>query len=62
MLPQRAGVKPMRSLASRWPSSNSSGGLARDADRALITDAKLMILVPTLRLRTPQLVAPLDRG
>jgi 8-oxo-dGTP pyrophosphatase MutT (NUDIX family) len=36
--------------------------LARGADRALITGAKLMIWALTLRLRTPQLFAPVACG
>ena len=38
----------------------SLSGLAFDADRGRIADAKLLILVLALRLRSPELFAPFD--
>ena len=40
----------------------SLDGLAFDADQGMIADAKLFSLVLALRLRRPELFAPLDRA
>src|ERR1700722_18383863 len=40
----------------------SLDGLASDADRGTIADARLLTLVLTLRLRRPELFAPLNRA
>jgi hypothetical protein len=40
----------------------SLAGLAFDADQGRIADAKLLTLVLALRLRRPELFAPLDRA
>jgi len=40
----------------------SLDGLAFDADQGRIADAKLLTLVLALRLRRPELFAPLDRA